>query len=80
MIQREFRKLCQQTLQGPDGRYSSAKVILMIGFFIVSILMWKLLLTGALTLDYFISYLAFLTGHNNLSKFLDSRNKSRDHE
>lgn len=76
----EICRMCQETLQDNTGKYSAAKVILMVGFFAILVFMWKLLLTGALTLDFFIAFLAFISGHNNISKYLDNKKVKDDKE
>lgn len=76
----EICKMIQDSLQGPDGKYSSAKIVLMFGFLAVTVFIWKLLVLGTLTIDYFIWYMLFISGHNNISKFLDNRHKEKEVE
>lgn len=60
-------------LSGPDGRPSLAKNILFIGAVISSALMVKLVWTAKMEVEYLVIYLAFCSGHNLLSKFLDGK-------
>jgi len=45
--------------------------------FAATIFMWKLILLGGMSLDYFVAYLAYGTGHQTLNKFLETRDKAR---
>jgi hypothetical protein len=79
----EFQKLCKDSLTAPNGKYSSAKIILMFGFMIASLVLWKALILGNLSIEFFVAYLAFISGHNNISKFLDTKiisNEPKDKE
>lgn len=59
------------------GLYSHARIIAMLVAFAATIFMWKLILMGGMTLDYFIAYLAYGTGAQTLNKFLDTRDPHR---
>lgn len=59
------------------GKYSSARIISMLVAFAATIFMWKLVLLGGMSIDYFMAYLAYGTGSAGLSKFLDNGDASR---
>jgi hypothetical protein len=40
--------------------------------------MWKLVLLGGMSIEYFLAYLAYGTGTQSLNKFLDNRDGTRD--
>jgi hypothetical protein len=42
-----------------------------------TVFMWKLVILGGMSIDYFIAYLAFGTGNSGLNKFLDTRDTAR---
>ena len=60
------------------GRYSSSRVIAMLVAIAATVFMWKLILMGGMTIEYFIAYLAYGTGTSSLNKFLDSRDSARN--
>jgi hypothetical protein len=55
------------------GMYSHARIISMLIAFGGTVFMWKLILIGGMTFEYFVAYLAYGTGHQTLNKFLDTR-------
>ena len=59
------------------GKYSSARVIAMLVAIAATVFMWKLVILGGMTIDYFIAYLAYGTGTASLNKFLDTRDGAR---
>lgn len=59
------------------GQYSHARIIAMLVAFAATIFMWKLIIMGGMSIDYFISYLAYGTGAQTLNKFLDNRDPTR---
>jgi hypothetical protein len=59
------------------GRYSSARVIAMLVAFAATVFMWKLVLLGGMSIDYFIAYLTYGTGSAGLNKFLDNKDPQR---
>lgn len=59
------------------GRYSSARVIAMLVAFAATVFMWKLVLLGGMTIEYFMAYLAYGTGSAGLNKFLDNKDPQR---
>ena len=75
---KEFCKLVKETLQdNATGRYSHARVIAMLVAFAATMFIWKLIILGGMSIEYFIAYLAYGTGHQSLNKFLDNRDASR---
>lgn len=70
---RELARIFTESMQGPTGKYSHARVIAMLVAFAATIFMWKLIILGGMSLEYFIAYLAYGTGHQTLNKFLDKR-------
>jgi hypothetical protein len=60
------------------GKFSHAKVIAMLVAIAATVFMWKLILLGGMSLDYFIAYLAYGTGHQTLNKYLDNRPGGRN--
>lgn len=76
-----FKTFCQifkESLQdNATGRYSSARVIGMLVAIAATVFMWKLVILGGMSIDYFLAYLAYGTGTSTLNKFLDNRDNSR---
>jgi len=66
-----LKKIFTQSLQDPDGRYSHARVIAMLVAIAATVFMWKLVILGGMSIEYFVAYLAYGTGHQTLNKFLD---------
>jgi len=72
-------KIFRESLQdNATGRYSSARVIAMLVAIAATVFMWKLVILGGMSIDYFIAYLAYGTGTASLNKFLDTRDGTRD--
>lgn len=59
------------------GCYSHARIIAMLVAIAATIFIWKLIITGGMSLDYFIAYLAYGTGSQTLNKFLDTKDPKR---
>ena len=76
-VERTKEELCRffkETLQdSKTGKYSHAKVIAMAGFLALTIFVWKIILTGTLTIEFFLAYAAYCTGHQTINKFLDTK-------
>jgi hypothetical protein len=73
-----FCQIVRESLQdNATGRYSSARVIAMLVAVAATIFMWKLVILGGLSIDYFIAYLAYGTGTASLNKFLDNKDTTR---
>ena len=71
-------KIFTESLQdNATGRYSSARVIAMLVAFAATVFMWKLVILGGMTTEYFIAYLAYGTGSSGLNKFLDNKDDAR---
>jgi hypothetical protein len=72
-------KIIRESLQdNATGRYSSSRVIAMLVAIAATVFMWKLVILGGMSVEYFISYLAYGTGSAGLNKFLDNRDGTRD--
>lgn len=72
-------KLFRESLQdNATGRYSSSRVIAMLVAIAATVFMWKLVLLGGMSIEYFLAYLAYGTGTQSLNKFLDNRDGTRD--
>lgn len=75
---KELCKLMKESLQdNATGRYSHSRVIAMLVAIAATIFMWKLIILGGMSLEYFIAYLAYGTGHQSLNKYLDNRDTTR---
>ena len=72
-------KITTESLQdNATGRYSSARVIAMLVAFAATVFMWKLVILGGMSIEYFVAYLAYGTGTAGLNKFLDNRDGARE--
>lgn len=72
-------QIIKESLQdNATGRYSSARVISLLVAFAATVFMWKLIIMGGMTIEYFLAYLSFGTGFQTLNKFLDNRDGARD--
>jgi hypothetical protein len=77
----ELKKLIKESLQdNTTGRYSHARVIALLVALAATVFMWKLIIAGGMTIEFFIAYLAYGTGHQTLNKFLDNRPSKKDEE
>jgi len=63
--------LHRELLSDASGKLQLAKVMLWFGFLFLSAFVWKLILTRTLTIDYFVVYAGFVSGHQLVSKYLD---------
>lgn len=61
-------------LQDDKGNYSHARLIALLVGFSATFFMWKLMVMGEMTQDYFLYYLAYGVIHMNVSKALDVMN------
>jgi hypothetical protein len=67
-------KFFKETLQdNSTGKYSHAKIIAMIAAVAATIYMWKLIIIGGMTIEYFVAYLTWCTSHQTINKYLDVR-------
>jgi hypothetical protein len=76
-----FQTLCKivkESLQdNATGRYSSTRVISMLVAVAATVFMWKLVILGGMSIEYFLAYLAYGSGNAGLNKFLDNRDTAR---
>ena len=71
-------KILKEALQdNATGRYSHSRIIAMLVAIAATVFMWKLILIGGMTLEYFVAYLSFGTGFQTLNKFLDNKDTAR---
>lgn len=71
-------KIIKESLQdNATGRYSSSRVISLLVAFAATVFMWKLVLLGGMTIEYFMAYLAYGTGSFGVGKFFDNKDESR---
>lgn len=71
-------RIFKESLQdNATGRYSSARVIAMLVAIAATVFMWKLVLLGGMSIEYFISYLAYGTGSSTINKFIDTKDNTR---
>lgn len=68
-----LKQIALEAIQDPAGRVSHARIISMLVAIAATVFIWKMIITGGMTVDYFIAYLAYGTGHQTLNKFLDFR-------
>jgi len=67
-----LKQIFQESLQDSTGRYSHARIISMLVAIAATVFMWKLIITSAVTIEFFVAYLAYGTGHQTINKFLDA--------
>ena len=67
--------IIKDSLKDESGHYSHARIIAMLVAFGATVFMWKLTITGGMSIEYFFGYLAYGTGHQTLHKFLDRKSK-----
>ena len=80
-MREEISKFIREILQdNTTGKYSHSKMIAVFGFFAVTVFLWKMIITSALTIDFFIAYLTYCTGAQTLNKLLDVKNKTRSND
>ena len=81
MLNRTREELCRffkENLQDTrTGKYSHAKVIACLGFCALTFFMWKLIILGGMSVEYFIAYACYCTGHQTINKFLDGKQKNK---
>lgn len=59
------------------GRYSHSRIISLLIAFGATLFMWKLIIMGGMTIEYFLGYLAYGSGHQTINKFLDNKDPQR---
>ena len=65
------RELVKKSVEDGEGNISHSRIIALLVAFAATIFMWKLILLGGMTFDYFIAYLVYGMGHQTVNKFLD---------
>lgn len=71
-------KIVTESLQdNATGRYSSSRVIALLVAFAATVFMWKLVILGGMTIEYFTAYLLYGTGSMGVGKFFDNRDVAR---
>ncbi len=60
------------------GNLSHSRLIALVVCVAATAFMWKLVVLGGMSIDYFIAYLAYGTGHQTINKFLDTRNAKEE--
>lgn len=70
---KKIGSLHREILSGPDNKLTISKVQLWFGFWFLSFFVWKLIITHTLTIDYFVVYAGFVSGHSLVSKYIDSK-------
>lgn len=78
---REIGKFFKEILSdSKSGKYSHAKVIAIVGFLAATMFMWKLIILGGMTIEYFVAYITYTTGTQTFNKFLDNRRHKKEVE
>ena len=65
-------------LTDKNGNLSHARVIALGVGFSATIFMWKLLIMNQMTIDFFIAYLTYGSGHQVFNKWLDKGDKTNE--
>lgn len=71
------RFIIEPLIDSNTGKFSQARIISMLVAVAATIFIWKLILLGGMSVEYFIAYLAYGTGHQTLNKFLDNRSSNQ---
>lgn len=75
---KELGRMIREALQdNATGKYSHSRIIAMVVAFAATVFMWKLILLGGMSIEYFIAYLAYGTGSVTMNKYLDNKDNSR---
>jgi len=72
-----FKIIDESLKDNATGGYSHARIIAMLVAFAATVFMWKLILLGGMSIDYFMAYLAYGTGSISLNKLLDNKDAAR---
>lgn len=71
-------KILKESLQdNATGKYSSSRLIAILVAIAATVFIWKLIILGGMTVDYFIAYLSYGAGSVGLNKFLDTKDSTR---
>lgn len=62
---------CRGFLQDAEGHFSHARLIAVLVGLSATVFMWLLTINDALTIEYFMAYLAYGVVHQSVNKFLD---------
>lgn len=73
-LARIFKESLQDNV---TGRYSHSRVIAMFIALAATVFMWKLIILGGMSIEYFLAYLAYGTGYQGMNKFLDNKDGAR---
>ncbi len=76
-IKKIFKILDESLKDNATGLYSHSRIIAMLVAFGATVFMWKLIIMGGMSIEYFLGYLAYGTGHQSINKFLDNRDPQR---
>lgn len=76
-IKKIFLILDDSLKDNATGLYSHSRIISMLIAFGATAFMWKLILAGGMTIEYFIAYLTYGTSHQTINKFLDNKDPQR---
>lgn len=71
----EIVLLLKQILKDTNGKYSHARVISFIGFIALTVFMWKIIIIGAMNIEFFIAYATYCTGTQTINKWLDTKSQ-----
>ncbi len=68
--------ILDNSLKDPvTGSYSHARIIAMVVAFAATVFIWKLIIAGTMSIEYFLAYLSYGAGHQTINKFLDGRDR-----
>jgi hypothetical protein len=63
----------REILSDDKGKLNLARVMLYYGWLFLTAFVWKLIITHTLTIDYFVVYAGFVSGHSLVSKYIDTK-------
>lgn len=69
-----FKEACQDNA---TGRYSHSRIIALFVALGATVFMWKLIIIGGMSIEYFVAYLTYGTGYQTMNKYLDNRDTAR---
>jgi hypothetical protein len=69
-----LKTLLLQSLKN-NGKFSLTNIITLLVAIAATVFMWKLIIVGGMTVDYFVAYLCYGVGHKSIGKYLDTRKK-----
>lgn len=77
LVKKIFRILDESMKDNATGMYSHSRIIALLVAIGATVFMWKLILLGGMSIEYFIAYLAYGTGYQTMNKFLDNKDTAR---